>query len=478
MRAIFYINGIFLMIMALCMVPPILADLYFHQDDWLVFFSCLVITTFFGGCLLLGNTSPQLSLTRRDTFILTITIWITLSIFGALPFYMSSLNMDGIDSFFESVSGITTTGATVISGLDHAPAGILLWRAMMQWLGGIVIILMAFTTMPYLKVGGMQVFKSEMQTDNIALPKTRQRSILILLIYMILTLLCTIGFMMAGMQVFDAAAHAMSTISTGGFSIYDHSFAHYDSIAIEAVAMVFMILGALPFVLYIAASNGNTRPLLNDTQIRTFLMIVALFCLAIFLNLALFRNMHIGEAFRMALFSTVSLITGTGFFTVDFTAWSTFCTTAFLFLMVIGGCSGSTTGGLKVFRFQILYAVIRGQLQKLLYPNSVYVPRYNGRPLDADVPLSVMSFFFAYALFFLLIALGLSFTGLDPMTALSGAIATVSNSGTGVGDVIGPGGSFEPLSDLAKIILCAGMIIGRMEIFMLLVMLSPHFWRE
>ena len=258
MRAIFYINGIFLMIMALCMVPPILADLYFREEDWLVFFACLVITTFFGGCLLLGNTSPQMSLTRRDTFILTLTIWVTLSIFGALPFYLSSLNMDGIDSFFESVSGITTTGATVISGLDHAPAGILLWRAMMQWLGGIVIILMAFTTMPYLKVGGMQVFKSEMQNDNLALPKTRQRSILILLIYMILTLLCTIGFMMAGMQVFDAAAHAMTTISTGGFSVSDHSFAHYDSIAIEAGAMVVMILGALPFILFIAASNGNT----------------------------------------------------------------------------------------------------------------------------------------------------------------------------------------------------------------------------
>ncbi len=477
-RPIFYVNGILLSILSLSMVLPLLADFYFGYDDWKVFFLCIIITAFFGGALILSNTGHHFHVTTRQAFLLTNSTWLVLPTFGALPFWFSSLDMSATDSFFESMSGITTTGSTVITGLDYAPAGILLWRAILQWLGGIGIIIMAMSVLPFLKVGGMQIFRTELSEDEKALPRTAKLASSIAVIYVALTGFCAICYMMVGFEIFDAVAHAMTTIATGGFSTFDASFSQYDTPGPEIVAIVFMVLGGTPFVLYLKAIHGNLRPLFRDSQVHWFLSILAI---AIFVTTSYLysqQDVALGESLRRASFNVVSIMTGTGYSSGDFNAWGGFAVSMFFFLMVVGGCAGSTSCGIKVFRFQVLYAVTKVQIGKLLHPNGVFIPHYNGKPMPKDVPSSVMGFFFVYALGFSLLAIALSYVGLDFITAMSGAATSISNVGPGLGPIIGPAGTFEPLPDSAKWILSAGMFLGRLELFAILVMLSPHFWKS
>ncbi len=478
LRPILYVNGILLSILSLSMVLPMLSDFYFGYDDWKVFCLCIIITSFFGGAFILGTSGRAYKLSTRDAFLLTNSVWIILPTFGALPFWLSSLNMSFTDSFFESVSGITTTGSTVIVGLDYAPAGILLWRAMLQWLGGIGIIIMAMSVLPFLKVGGMQIFIAELSEDEKALPRTAKLASSIAYIYIGLTLLCALCYMFVGFEIFDAVAHAMSTISTGGFSTYDASFSHYHSYGPELVATIFMIMGGIPFLLYLKAVRGDAGPLFRDSQVQWFLSILALTIIVLSLYLVFNQGMQISEALRRSSFNIVSVMTGTGFGSGDYYSWGGFSISIFFFLMVIGGCAGSTSCAIKIFRFQVLYSVAKVQIRKLLHPNGVFIPHYNGRPIPADVPASVMGFFFMYALSFSVLALALSFVGLDFITAMSGAVTSISNVGPGLGPIIGPTGTFQPLPDSAKWILSVGMLLGRLEIFTFLVMLSPHFWKS
>ena len=478
LRPILYINGILLTVLALSMILPMLADVYFGYDDWKVFFVSIVITAFFGGALILSNSGNEFDLSVKEAFLLTNSIWIVLPSFSGLPFWLSSMDMSLTDSFFESISGITTTGSTVIVGLDHAPAGILLWRALLQWLGGIGIIIMAMSVLPFLKVGGMQIFKAELSEEEKALPRTAQLASSIGLIYLALTILCALCYMMAGFEVFDAVAHAMTTIATGGFSTFDSSFAHYENATPEVIATFFMIMGGMPFVLYLKAVNGNIKPLLRDRQVHWFLSIIAFTTFVVSTYLVITQHMGALEALRRSSFNIVSVMTGTGYGSGDFNAWGSFSIGIFFFLMVVGGCAGSTSCGIKIFRFQVLYEVMNIQIKRLLYPNGVFIPHYNGKPLPSDVPTSVMSFFFVYALGFVFLAMLLSYVGLDFLTATSGAITAISNVGPGLGDIIGPTGTFKPLPDSAKWILAAGMLFGRLELFTILVMFAPGFWRK
>ncbi len=460
------------------MVAPMLADIYFGDDDWKVFFVCIIITAFFGGALIISNIGLRFKITTRQAFMLTNSTWLILPTFGALPFWLSSLDMSVTDSFFEAMSGITTTGSTVITDLDKVPAGILLWRAILQWLGGIGIIIMAMSVLPFLKVGGMQIFKTELSEDEKALPRTAQLASSISFIYIALTAICTLSYIMVGFEVFDAIAHAMTTIATGGFSTFDTSFSHYANPAPEIVAIIFMVLGGIPFVLYLKAVRGNLRPLFKDSQVHWFLSILAITITVTVSYLYFQENMALSESIRRASFNVVSIMTGTGYSNGDFNAWGGFVVSMFFFLMVVGGCAGSTSCGIKIFRFQVLYTVTKIQIAKLLHPNGVFIPRYNGRPMPRDVPSSVMGFFFVYALGFSLLTVALSYTGLDFITAMSGAATSISNVGPGLGDIIGPAGNFQPLPDSAKWILSAGMLLGRLELFAILVMLSPHFWKN
>lgn len=477
LRPILYVNGILITILAISMGLPLLADLYFGNPDWKVFLLCIVITAFFGGSLVLSNSGQVHNINTKQAFMLITTSWCSLAFFAALPFTMSQMDMNFTDSYFEAMSGLTTTGSTVIDTLEQSPPGILLWRAILQWLGGIGIIIMAMSILPFLNVGGMQIFRTELSESEKVLPRTAQLASSIGLIYLVLTLACTVAYMMSGMQTFDAVAHALTTISTGGFSTFDTSFAHFPNISTEIVAIIFMLAGAIPFVLYLKAAQGNLRPLFKDVQVQGFAGIVVASIIITSIYLILNDYMHIGEALIHSSFNIISLITGTGYVNYDYYQWGPFIVTLFFMLMAVGGCAGSTSCGIKIFRFQVFYAVAKVQIQKLIHPNGVFIASYNNKPLPADVPMSVMSFLFLYALSFALLAIALSMVGLDFLTAMSGALTSISNVGPGLGDTIGPTGTFKSLPDSAKWILSAGMLIGRLEIFTVLVMLSPNFWK-
>lgn len=477
-RPVLYIIGILLLVLSMSLILPMAADLYWGNEDWKVFFVCIIITAFFGGALMLSNSGHDFAISIQQAFMLTALSWLALSFFGALPFHFSTLNMSFADAFFEAMSGITTTGSTVIIGLDYAPPGILLWRAILQWLGGIGIILMAMSVMPFLKVGGMQIFRTELSENEKVLPRTAQLASSIGLIYVGLTILCALTYMLCGMGTFDALAHSLTTISTGGFSTYDNSLAHFENPYIDITATLFMLIGGMPFVLYLKAVHGDIRPLLRDGQVRWFLSIVCLSVAVTVAYLVMQDHEPPFEAIRRAAFNIVSLITGTGFVHGDYGQWGFFVVSLFFFLMVVGGCAGSTSCGIKIFRFQVLYAVVSVQICKLIHPNGIFIPHYSGRPMPEDVPMSVMSFFFLYALCFSALAAALAYVGLDFLTAMSGAATAISNVGPGLGDIIGPAGTFQPLPDSAKWILSAGMLLGRLEIFTVLVLFHPHFWKH
>lgn len=479
LRPVLYVNGLFLFILAISMNFPMLVDLYFGNDDWVVFFVCIIVTAFFGGALAFTNApSGGFSVNIRQGFMLTVMSWVSLCIFAAIPFWLSGLDMSFVDAVFEATSGITTTGSTVMTGLDYAPPGILMWRAILQWLGGIGIIVMALSVLPFLKVGGMQLFKAESFEVEKVSPRARQIATAIAVFYVVFTILCALCYNAVGMSVFDSVAHAFTTISTGGFSTYDTSFAHYDTAHKELVAIIFMLLGGIPFILYFQSVTGRPLALFKDSQVRWYLSILALSALVISIYLSATLGMEYLHALRLATFNSVSLMTGTGFASGDYTQWGGFAGAIFFFLMVVGGCAGSTSCGIKVFRFQILFSITLVQFQKLIHPKGIFCTRYNGRPIPTEVLTSVMSFFFLYALSFSFITIALSFTGLDFITAMSGAATSISNVGPGLGEFIGPSGSFASLPDSAKWILSFGMILGRLELFTLLVLFVPQFWRK
>lgn len=478
MRPILFITGILLCTLAASMILPIMVDLGFNNPDWKVFLLCMVLTGFLGGALILTNSQQNFHMTVRQTFVMTTVIWTSLSVISAFPFMFSTLDLSLTDALFESVSGVTTTGSTVIVGLDTAPPGILLWRGILQWLGGIGIILMAMSVMPFLKVGGMQLFQVELSENEKAMPRIASMASRIGIIYLGLTLLCAILFRMSGMSKFDSFAHALTTISTGGFSTYDASFGHFNTVSAELICVLFMVLGCLPFILYVKFLRGNYVSLFKDSQVRTFLgiLITSIVTMIIYLNIQDHEPFDL--AWRRATFNVVSVMTGTGYTNGDYGAWGGFAVIMMFFLMAIGGCAGSTTCGIKVFRFQVLYSVTISQLKQLIHPHGVFTPHYNHHPIPKGVSSSVMSFFFVYAVTFAFLAIALSFVGLDFITAMSAAVTSISNVGPGLGDIIGPSGTFQPLPDAAKWIMCVGMILGRLELFTVLVLLLPSFWRN
>ena len=480
-RPILHVIGVLLSILAASMMLPMLIDLYDHSDDWKVFGFCIVITAFFGGALLLSNSGQGSNLSIRQAFMLTVLSWISICAFGALPFRLSELEMSYTDAFFEAMSGITTTGATVIVGLENAPRGILLWRGILNFLGGLGFIVMAMSVLPILKVGGMRLFRTESSEREKALPRAAHFASSIAFIYIGLAMICALCFMLSGLGLMDSLVHAMAAIATGGFSNYDSSFGAEGPISgplSKITAIVFMLIGGMPFILYIKAFRGNATPLLRDTQVRWFITVVLTSALALTAYLVIERNIGFLDALLRALFNVTSIITSTGFVSEDYSLWGSFAVSLFFFLAFIGGCSGSTSGGIKIFRFQVLFAVMNVQIKRLLHPHGVFIPHYNGRPIPKDVPLSVMGFFFVYILTFSVGAIGVSLTGQDFLTSVSAVIACLSNVGPGLGSIVGPAGTFAPLSDVAKWILSACMLIGRLELFTILVMLSPHFWRR
>ena len=478
LRPVFFIVGILLATLAVAMGIPALADAAVGHPDWQVFALSAALTLFVGGALVLTNRTRGIRLTIRQAFVLTTASWVVLAAFASLPFAFSDLGLSFTDAFFEAMSGITTTGSTVISGLDSAPPGILLWRALLQWLGGIGIIVVAVGVLPILRIGGMQLFRMESSdSSEKVLPRVTQVAAGIGLIYIALTAICAASYRLAGMTSFESVVHAMTTIATGGFSTSDASVGHFDSAPIEWIATVFMVTGALPFVLYLQAVRGKPGLLIRDSQVQWFLSIVAVGILSLAAWQWLENGSALGLAIRQAAFNVVSIITGTGYATTDFSQWGGFALAAFFLFMFIGGCAGSTSCGIKVFRFQVLYATARVQMSRLTQPHGVFIPLYNRRPISEAVAASVMGFFFLFVVCFAVLALLLGMLGLDFLTSVSGAASAMANVGPGLGEIIGPAGTFASLPDAAKWLLAAGMLLGRLELFTVLVLFTPAFWR-
>ena len=477
-RPVLFVVGALLSTLAVFMFVPAMADASLGNPDWRVFMVAAFFTLFVGVTLLLMNHGGSMRLTVRQTFLLTTAVWILMAGFAALPFSFAELEMSYTDAFFESMSGLTTTGSTVIVGLDNAPPGILLWRALLQWLGGIGIIVMAIAILPMLGVGGMQLFRTESSDQSEkALPRATQMSAVIAVIYLVLTLAAAIAYWSAGMTPFEAVCHAMTTIATAGFSTSDASIGHFQSPAIEWTATLFMIIGSIPFMLYFLFVSGRRGALWRDAQVRWFLGFLLLAVIVIICWLWLIRDMAPLTAIRYAAFNTVSVITGTGYASTDYGAWGGFAVTFLMFVMIIGGCSGSTTGGIKVFRFQMLHSMIMVQIRRLLQPHGVFVAHYNRKPIPDAVADAVMSFFFLFGLTYGLVAIILAALGLDFMTAMSGTASALANVGPGLGDIIGPAGTYAPLPDAAKWMLSIAMLLGRLEFLTIMALFTSRFWQ-
>tara|TARA_A100001011_G_scaffold305343_1_gene319937 strand:- start:7048 stop:8496 length:1449 start_codon:yes stop_codon:yes gene_type:complete len=478
-KTVFFMIGILLVVLGASMLAPYSMQIIYSENSH-SFISSSFITIFIGVLFILANLEKEFRLNLRQTFLFSTLAWLMVALFGSLPFLLSPNEFSFSESFFESMSGITTTGATIITDLDNSPKSILLWRAIMQWLGGIGIVVMAITILPLLKVGGMQLFKMEGpdSTEKI-LPRTVEVATIIISTYFILTILCGFFYWSFGMSIFDSFSHAMTTIATGGFSTHNDSIGYFKNSNIEIVASIFIILGSIPFLSYLKFAQGNKKIFFQDVQIRglIYLLIISVLIMFIYLVFINYESNFL-DKIRISSFNVISILSGTGYVTDDFGLWGKFSLIFFLFLMFVGGCAGSTACGIKIFRLQMLIIFLKNYIKKMIYPNSVVINKYNNQKISDPFINSVIVFIFSFLFIFLIIAMLLSISGLDFLTAISGAASAISNVGPGLGDMIGPNGNYKEIPDISKWILSIGMLLGRLELFAVLVLFFPSFWRN
>ncbi len=478
-KTVFFLIGILLLVLGFFMLVPYVMQLIYNEKSH-SFVSSSFVTIFIGVLFILANLDKEFKLNLKQTFLFSTLAWLMVAAFGSLPFILSPQEFTFSEAFFESMSGITTTGATVITDLDNSPKSILLWRAIMQWLGGIGIIVMAITILPLLKVGGMQLFKMEgSDTAEKILPRTIEVAFIIISTYLILTLICGFFYWMFGMSIFDSVSHAMTTIATGGFSTHNDSIGFFKNSNIEITASIFIVLGSIPFISYLKFIQGNKTIFFRDVQIKglIYLLLVSVIIMFIYLLFIGYES-SIFDKIRISSFNVISILSGTGYVTDDFGLWGKFSLIFFLFLMFVGGCAGSTACGIKIFRLQMLFIFLKNQVKKLLSPNVVIITKYNDQKISDNFINSVIVFIFSFLFIFFIIAMLLSISGLDFLTSISGAASAISNVGPGLGEVIGPNGNYKAIPDLSKWILSVGMLLGRLELFAVLILFFPSFWRS
>ncbi|MEO0883452.1 MAG: TrkH family potassium uptake protein [Pseudomonadota bacterium] len=478
-RPVLLAIGVMVTLLGVAMIPSALIDIADNRADWQVFAVCAFGSIGFGGGLAVSTGRGDKPTGRKEAFVLTVLVWTLLPAVAAIPFVLSSYSIT--DSWFESVSGLTTTGSTVLVGLDNLPRGILLWRAILQWIGGIGIIVTAIAILPMLRVGGMQLFQLESSDmSGKFLPRVTEIAAQTGLVYLGLTVACAVLYDINGMNTFDCITHAMTTMAAGGYSTHDDSFLYFGHGA-SSVAILFMILAGLPFASFVLLLRGNPRPFLRDSQPRVYLGIMAIAIVVLLLynsigaGSAVFSDRD--EALRNTAFSVVSVMTGTGYANTNYAAWGPGATAIFLTLMFLGGCAGSAACGLKIFRLEIAVRAIVAHAQRMVSPNRLAPVRYNGRVVDEDTIQSVLVFMFLYLATFVITAALLALTGLNTVTAISGAATSVSNVGPGLGSEIGPRQTFESIPDAAKWICSFAMLLGRLEFIAMFVVLTPRFWR-
>jgi trk system potassium uptake protein TrkH len=478
LKPIALVSGTVVCSVGFLLLIPLITEIIYQTESWQSYVVPILLYLIVGGSLVITNRNVELKLSIKESFIITVISWVLLAVLCAVPFIYTKSNLDVIDALFESMSGITTTGATILNNLDSLPKGILIWRAFLQWLGGIGIVVIALVILPFLRIGGMQLFHLEGDDPyDKFLPKISSVVIKIVFFYGALTALLIILYFMNGMTLFDAIAHSFTTISTGGFSTHDNSFAYFKSNTILNVAIIFMIIGSIPFLLLAQISLTNNA-IIKDHQVRVLILILIIAISLIYY----FANPFVeGSTFQQLVtisFNTISIISGTGYVSENFEKWGNYASVLFLLLMFIGGCAGSTTGGLKVFRFQILFKYINLHLKRMLQPHVVLTAQFNGKKVPESTYESVMTFFFIYIITFAASALLLSFSGLDFLTCISAAASAISNVGPGLGEIIGPEGNYSSLTDYSKLILIFTMFLGRLEMLTVFVLLLPSFWRN
>lgn len=479
LRIIGFIIGIFLITLAVSMAIPMLTLLIFeHPEDLTAFLWSSLITLVAGLALVIPGRPQNAQLRPRDMYLLTTGSWTLVCAFAALPLMLIA-HISYTDAVFETMSGITTTGSTVLTGLDSMSPGILIWRSMLQWLGGIGFIGMAVAILPLLRVGGMRLFQTESSDwGEKVMPRSHMAAKYLLLVYVAITLLGVLAYWAAGMEPFDALNHAMTSISTGGYSTSDSSLAYWPQPAVHWTAVVLMLLGGMPFMLYVAFVRGNRQALFRDHQVRGFIGFLLLTWLVFGTWLWLNSDYAWLDAVRVVAVNVTSVVTTTGFALGDYTTWGSFAVLLFFYLTFVGGCSGSTSGGLKIFRFQVAYVLLKANLMQLVHPRAVIKQQYNNHNLDEEIVRSLITFSFFFTITIGVLALALTLVGLDWVTALTGAATAVCNVGPGLGPIIGPAGNFASLPDSAKWLLSLGMLLGRLEILTVLVLVTRSFWKH
>jgi trk system potassium uptake protein len=478
LRPVGFVIGWLVAGLGLSMVLPMVADLAAGQRNAEAFATAALLTVSAGIMMVLSCAGRgRRGLTVQQSFLLASGIWAVFPFFGAVPFVLGAPRISFTDGFFEAMSAFTTTGSTVLSGLESLPPGTLLWRGMMQWFGGLGIVVVAMVFLPTLRVGGMQLFRSEaFDTLGKILPKAGEIAAQLTLIYVFLTFACMMAYLWSGLAMFDAIVHAMTTLATGGMANYDASFGAFGA-ATDWVAIVFMCLAALPFIRYVQFVAGDPQPLWRDTQIHAFFLFLAAWILVLSVNMAMHPETPVEHGFREVVFNVVSIMTGTGYASADYMLWGPFAVATFFVIGLIGGCSASTACSVKVFRYQLLYAAVSAEVMRLHSPSRVVIPRYGGQPITQDVMNAVMAFFLFFFLTLGIVAVALVVLGLPPVTAVSGAATALANIGPGLGSEIGPAGNFAGLPDAAKWLLAITMLIGRLELLTVLVVFTGAFWR-
>ncbi len=458
---------------------PMITELIYRTESWQSYFVPILLYIIVGGSLVITNRNVELKISTKEAFLITVLSWLLLGILCAVPFIYTKTNLTVVDAFFESMSGITTTGATVLNNLDELPKGILIWRALLQWLGGIGIVVIALVILPFLRIGGMQLFHLEGDDPyDKFLPKISSVVKKIIIVYTSLTAILFILYYLNHMTPFDALAHSFTTISTGGFSTHDNSFAYFQNTSLLNIAIIFMILGSFPFLLLAQMSLTNISSLIRDNQIRLFLSILVLAIVSIYYFAQSYVDGNTLQKLSTISFNTISIISGTGYISSNFEKWGNYASVLFLLLMFIGGCAGSTTGGLKIFRFQILFKFIILHLKKMLQPHIIMTAQFNGKKVTESTYESVVIFFFVYIFTFFVSSLLLSFSGLDFLTCISAAASSISNVGPGLGEIIGPDGNYSSLTNYSKLVLVLTMFLGRLEMLTIFVLLLPSFWKN
>lgn len=477
--AVFFFVGVVIVGFGAAMLLPALVDLIDGNLDYAVFLTSAGIAIFAGLSLALACHRSQPSLGRREVTLAVSATWIASVVVGALPFMFSEFGLSFVDAVFETMSGLTATGSTVIVGLDEAPRGLLLWRFLLVWMGGFGVVTLMVLVLPFLRIGGQQLFTVDLsaQTEKI-LPRATAIVAKIGAVYLVLTILCALAFRLEGMSAFDAMGHAMAAIATGGFSSHDAGIGFFHSPAIEWTASVFMLLSAMPFVLHARIFASGPGVLLEDAQVVLFLAVIGAAVGALTLWLVMRLHFDVIDAARQATFNVVSTISTTGFVSQDFNLWGGFPSLVLLACMLVGGCTGSTAGGVKMFRLVILLRALRAQIHRQIFQHIAYTVTYNKQPVDDRIRAGVGLYFFVYLSTFLGFALALGFTGLSFIDSIGASATALGGVGPGLGGVIGPCCTFAPVSDAAKWLLSLEMLAGRLEILVLFVPLTRTFWRS